>query len=399
MKSLQSIMKLSALLAMMLLASACSSNLWIMKPITPDVTLNGVKLDHSGLVLRNNMIYVPASFVTDVLGATLEKPTTSQIEAVSNQLEEDIYYSNKVGVIMYHAIMEEATQSNIISVEQFKAHMQWLKDEGFVPISIEQYDRFIHGEGEVPDNAVLITFDDGYENFYTYAYPILQQFYYPAVNFIIVSTIDNPALPGMKKLTWEQMREMKEHNIAFHNHTYDMHNMIVNTEGIEQPVLISKQYLQNEKRIENNDEYIARVTEDLNRAELRLQEELGNTLQAISFPYGAYNSQLLDIIDGLGIRTSFTIKNGINSEGDRVGNRINAGHSDKTTEEMLGKLKPQSIHNYDNAMLLNGDLIAFSQVIKARGNYPALYPLREMSNELDVYVSWDDTNKIVTIEQ
>lgn len=399
MKSQHYVLKLLTLITMLSLIMACSTDLGS-KSAAPSITLNGEKIENSGLVQKDDAMYIPASFITDTLGATFETPEEGDVEAGSEELAEGVYYTNKVGVLMYHAVMEDPTDGSIIAPEQFRDHLQWLKDEGFNPISMEQYVAFIHEGGEVPDNAVLITFDDGYENFYTYAYPALKEFDYPAVNFVIVSGVDDPSIPGIKKLSWDQMREMKEHNIAFHNHTFDMHVYgAVNAEGIEQPVAISNLYLPDEKRVETDEEYIARVTEDLSKAEQRLEEELGNTIRAIAFPYGAYNERLLGILDELDIKTSFTVKPGINTSEDALGFRINGGRSDKTAEELLAGLKPEPVELNDNAMLLNGKLVSFSKIIEAKGDQPALYPLREVSNALGLFIGWDSATKTVTLAQ
>lgn len=404
MKLQQLLMKLFALSTTLLLFTACTNVVEKTGSIPPSITLNGVKVENSGLVQKEGAMYIPASFITEVLGADLQLPEAEQLERETDieTLAEGVYYTNKVGVLMYHAIMEEPTNSSIISAKQFTEHLQWLKDEGFVPISIEQYTAFIHEDGEVPDNAVLITFDDGYENFYTYAYPALKQFGFPAVNFVIVAGVDDPDMPGIKKLTWEQMREMKQHNIAFHSHTYNMHMYgAVNEKGLEQPAAISKLYLSDEQRAETDEEYTARVTEDLSKAEQRLAEELGNTLHVIAFPYGAYNEHLLSIMNLLGITTSFTVKAGINSADDVNGYRINAGRSDQAAAELLAALKLGGKTAADNgkAMLLNGKLVSFSNVIENSKDGTELYSLREVSDELGVFVGWDGETKTVSLVQ
>src|SRR5690606_26920336 len=196
----------------------------------------------------------------------------------------------------------------------------------------------------------------------------------------------------------EQMREMKEQDIAFHNHTYDMHAFgAVNGEGIELPVTISNLYRAEDDRMETDEEYIARVTDDLSKAEQRLQEELGNTLSVIAFPYGAYNERLLNIIDSLDIRTAFTIQAGMNTADDKLGYRINAGRSDQTAEQLLSVLKPKPAEITDHTMLLNGKLVTFTSIIKPDGNYPALYPLREVSNALGLFIGFDKETRTVML--
>src|SRR5690606_2914016 len=86
-----------------------------------------------------------------------------------------VYYEDQVIVLMYHHIDPSESNSVIISPEQFESHMQMLRDKGYQVISMDQFMAFNSHEEEVPANAVLITFDDGYESFYTYAAPTLEK--------------------------------------------------------------------------------------------------------------------------------------------------------------------------------------------------------------------------------
>jgi len=396
----QKIITMVSLFSLVLVLGACTGKVITPNKSTLSLIINGEKIENTGLVQIENSMYIPETFITEVLGVKFAAPEDKFIEEANGELKDGVHFSDKVGVLMYHAIMDEPENGGIISTKQFREHLQWLKDGGFQPISMEQYVAFIHEQGEVPDNAVLITFDDGYENFYTNAYPLLKEFQYPAVNFVIVSGVDDPNLPGIKKLSWDQMREMKQHNMAFHNHTNNMHIYgAVDEEGKEKPVAISKLYLPEEKRVETEEEYTARVTEDLSKAEQRLKEELGNTFSVIAFPYGAFNEQLLSIIKSIGIETSFTVKPGINNSEDVNGYRINGGRSDKTAEEMLSGLRPQPIVNDGTTMMLNDKMVVFTKVIKQKENEPALYPLREISSELGFFISWDNTTKTVSLSK
>lgn len=149
-------------------------------------------------------------------------------------LPQGIYYKDQVAVLMYHHLTGESVSLNpgVLTAGQFDEHMQLLKQEGFQVITMKQYRQFMLENALVPDNAVLLTFDDGYESFYTLAFPILQKHGYTAANFIIASDVDNPDGKKVPKLTWEQMREMKSAGMSFYNHTYNLHHYgIVDAEG------------------------------------------------------------------------------------------------------------------------------------------------------------------------
>ena len=255
-----------------------------------------------------------------------------------------VYYSDRVAVLMYHHLQEEPEAKHILSARQFERQMELLKEYGFRVIDARQYAAFMLEGAPVPDNAVLLTFDDGYASFYELAYPILKKFEYPAVNFVIVSGIDRRDVPGLPKLTWEQMREMQQDGIDFMNHTYAMHYKTVDASGRERTATL-RMYLPEEGRIETEEEYRRRVLEDLTLAERRLAEELGaehggdERPKMLAFPYGAYSEELLEVLREAGIEVMFSVKSGINSREDRVGFRVDAGRSDREPEEVIRKLQ------------------------------------------------------------
>lgn len=249
-----------------------------------------------------------------------------------------VYYRDQVIVLMYHALADEPENDGILAAADFRRQMQLLKDKGFNVIGMDRYADFVLHGAPVPDNAVLLTFDDGYENFYTHAYPVLREFGFPAVNFVIVKWIDEPY--GLPKLTWDQMREMQAHGMRFYSHTYDSHIYgQVDEAGRTRPVLTNRLYLEEEGRRETEEEYAARVLADLSAAEARLRKELGNELGVLSFPYGAFNERVLELAEQAGIALTFTIKDGINGADDRNGFRVNAGYRGNDGREMVARMQ------------------------------------------------------------
>jgi len=249
-----------------------------------------------------------------------------------------VHYSDRVAVLMYHHLQEKPERGDILSPAQFERQMELLAENGFQVIGAEEYAAFVLNKAKVPDNAVLLTFDDGYASFYELAYPILKKFGYPAINFVIVSGVDQRNKPGIKKLTWDQMREMQRDGIAFMNHTYDLHAKKADASGKEVP-LTGRQYLEDEKRRETAEEYRKRVLDDLLLAEKRLAEELGNKLRMLAFPYGYYTEELVSIAREAGIEIMFSVKHGLAKRSDKVAYRVNAGRSDMEPEELIRTLK------------------------------------------------------------
>lgn len=275
-------------------------------------------------ILLGSLIYVSSRAIT---------ATTSSVKP------EPVYYKDKVLVLTYHHI-DPNQAGPTITPELFKSHLDALQTNKYNVISMEKYLQFARTGEPIPPNAVVITFDDGYESFHTYAYPELKKRGFPATNFIVVKSTDivNPA--ALPHLTWDQMREMKKNGMSFYSHTYNQHRMMNTAKaGNPQPILANPVYLPGPDRVETPAEYQTRIREDLALAERRLRDELGEQPRLLAYPYGAYNETVVKIGKELGIELFFTVQEGINGRNDVQVKRINAGIPEMTADALLAKLK------------------------------------------------------------
>ncbi len=238
-----------------------------------------------------------------------------------------IYYQDRVLVLMYHDLSPTPDDIAQISVANFEKQIQLMSVNNFHWITMSQYRDFIlHGK-PVPANAVLLTFDDGYESLYEYAYPILRKYNAPASSFLIVNSVSNPKEKGVPKVTWEQVKLMHQNGMEFFSHTYDSHKYVP-TESANRKLkskLARRMYLKDQDRVETEEEYTLRVTNDLKKANEILQEKLGEQNHILAFPYGAFSKSLLAICKDLGIDITLSVKSGLNKTGQHNGYRLNAG--------------------------------------------------------------------------
>jgi peptidoglycan/xylan/chitin deacetylase (PgdA/CDA1 family) len=110
-----------------------------------------------------------------------------------------------VPIIMYHSIDDKAAVSKTsVCPESFKRQMYFLKRHNYNVVRLEELPDLMK-QGRIPSRTIVITFDDGYENNYMCAYPVLRELALPATIFIA------PALIGRENyLTWGQIIEMSE---------------------------------------------------------------------------------------------------------------------------------------------------------------------------------------------
>ncbi|WP_440961178.1 polysaccharide deacetylase family protein [Paenibacillus nitricinens] len=359
---------------------------------------SAVTINVNGQIIKTIATYPASPDELMIPKAVAEQALNMRIDwQKQGPLPKGIYYRDNVVVLMYHHLSEKPMPQFpwILSVDRFEDQMKLLKEEGFHVITMEQYRAFMLNNGSVPDNAVLLTFDDGYESFYEFAFPILKKYGYTAVNFVIVSTIDHPNPNSVPKLTWEQMREMKRDGMGFYSHTYDLHHYgIVDAEGGERPAASALLYIDDENRNEMNTEYYSRVTRDLAKAEQRLKEELGNTDSAIAFPYGSYNDRLLSACDSLGITLTFKIQDGINARTDRNASRINGGSQNLTAIQTLEQIK-----HVDSPMelTLNNQRVALIGSAPEMRKGTLMVPFIQLCKDLHIDLNYDQKSRIVNL--
>lgn len=234
---------------------------------------------------------------------------------------ENFTYRDLVAVLMFHDISNTARSSSTITPALFDADLNMLASEGYHVIPAEQFARFLAGKSTVPDKAVVITFDDGYEAFYKYAYPRLLAHKMPATEFVIVGTIGPHGAPvagwpegnQIPKLSWPQLKEMQAHGMSFYSHTYNSHYAAVIVPGEKRrPVLACPVWLPREHRRETPAEYKARVRYDLREAKTVLQARLGRPVDQLAWPFGWTSPETVKIARAAGYRYLYTIQEGVN---------------------------------------------------------------------------------------
>lgn len=234
----------------------------------------------------------------------------------------DVWYTERVAVIAYHHIDDRVKGDVTITTERLHDQLADLMDRGYHFITLQQFRDYLSG-GEVPSNAVLVTFDDGYRSFYTNAYPILVQLNIPAVNFVITGNLDQPLQSRIPSLSREEIREMAGSGspIDFQCHTDRLHDK--SPDG--QALLTAR--VNHGDAAESEPEYTKRITDDTNRCTAKLSELGEQPVDAFAFPFGVYDKQSGALLQAAGIRYAFTTVPGI---ADRSTDpmqipRINAG--------------------------------------------------------------------------
>ncbi len=127
---------------------------------------------------------------------------------------------------MYHSISENLFgkshpyyQINA-SPRIFARQMKWLHETGYQALNLAQLRRAFE-TGDFPPKAVVITFDDGYQDFRIDAFPVLRRYGFTATVFLATGQIqDSPArIEGVDYMTWHEVRDLHAEGIEFGSHT------------------------------------------------------------------------------------------------------------------------------------------------------------------------------------
>jgi peptidoglycan/xylan/chitin deacetylase (PgdA/CDA1 family) len=174
--------------------------------------------------------------------------------------------TTSISILMYHSIADEDETGvrpyyrTATTPEVFAVQMENLHRAGFSVVGLAEAIRLC-AEPEAKKSSVVITFDDGFRNFYTSAFPVLNRYGFSATMFLPTAHIGDTTLSfkGKECLSWSEVRELQKHGISFGSHTVthpQLHDCAA--QCIKQEIVSSKQ---------------------------TIEQKLGCAIQSFSYPY------------------------------------------------------------------------------------------------------------------
>ena len=235
-------------------------------------------------------------------------------------------------VLCYHDIVDLKLTPNLklypqtIRRDTLIRHFNWIKQQGYHPVSFQQILDAKAGKAPLPEKAILLSFDDGYESFYRLVYPLLKLYNYPAVFALVGSWLDvaddkmvpygNDKLPRNYFVGWPQIREMQDSGLVeLASHTFTSHyGLLANPQGNVQPAVTTAGWSQH--GYESMADYRARIKADFDASASQLREQTGRAPRILVWPYGAFNQTALELASAAGMPYTFTLAEGLNKLSD-----------------------------------------------------------------------------------
>ncbi len=235
-----------------------------------------------------------------------------------------------VPVLMFHSVCIPCSKPErewYIGPEQFLRFIAWLAEWGYQSLTPMEW-----VAGKKLPRHVILTFDDGYDDFYTEAFPVLERFGLSATVFVVVDRIGKSnnwdhklGYRSRRLLTLQEIRELHRHGVAFGSHSLT-HPFLT---------LLSDEDL----RCEVSD------------SKSRLEDLLGSEVTCFAYPGGRVDPRVRAAVADAGYKTAMSVRHGLNFSEDPLWmKRINVSENDSqlrfTLKVLSGRTVPQHMFEW-----------------------------------------------------
>lgn len=184
-----------------------------------------------------------------------------------------------VPVLNYHKV-DNYYHALSISPEEFEEQMAYLSQNDFTTITPDQLMAYLNHDRALPEKPILITFDDGYLDNYTNAYPVMKKYGFTATIFLVTSKVGKEE----NFMNWDQVRTMQKDGFVFGSHTV-------------------------------SHAALTKISHELVMTELidsrkEMEQQLGVKVRYFAYPTGVYNLQSEEMVKQAGYKAAFTIRYG-----------------------------------------------------------------------------------------
>ncbi len=189
-----------------------------------------------------------------------------------------------VPILVYHNISAQEKGKLSIASRTFDTQIRQLHADGFQALSLAEFMAFTAGRRQLPRRSVLLTFDDGYKSFIQYARPILKDYGFGATLFVY-----SDFLGGGSALSWQDLRTLTEQGYDVQAHSKS-HSNLRRKEG------------------ESEAAYAKRIEAELAYPQTLFTKHLGRAREAIAYPYGEVDDELIPFVAKYGYGVAFTVR-------------------------------------------------------------------------------------------
>lgn len=210
---------------------------------------------------------------------------TQPAEAVPKAESFELNKSSLVSIMCYHDFAEKPARSDmVITHNTFRQQMQALKDAGIPVIPMSDLLAWKRGEKNIPEEAVIISMDDGWVGVHQFAYPILKEFGYPFTFYLYKNYVNR----GGRSMTVSQIKDMLLYGAEIGSHSVS-HQALTARHG------------------KTDEAYKAWLREEIVESKKFLEELLGVPCKTFAYPYGNKSPEIAQMIMEAGYEGALTV--------------------------------------------------------------------------------------------
>jgi len=203
--------------------------------------------------------------------------------------------NNGISILMYHQVGDfepmRTHRSTYCHYKRFQGQMRFLHHFRFHVLSMDEALACLNGTRPTPPRAVVLTFDDGYENFYEYAWPVLERYRFPSMVYLLSGLIgqasawfeeDQRATPPL--MDRERILQLHKLGVDFGSH--------------------------GASHVKLAEVARDRVRQEVSESKQQLEQLLGEEVRHFCYPYGSHNLTAVEEVQRAGYRSAVTCQRG-----------------------------------------------------------------------------------------
>ncbi len=263
----------------------------------------------------------PKIRANQILATSSQTRLENEVASVSAKQKLNVVAKNdfvvNIPVLMYHYVRDAVPPSEELSyhlsvrIEELDKQFSYLAQNGYQTLSLNDLYESLVNRTPLPPKSVVITFDDGYRDFYLNAFPIIKKYNLRVVSFYVVNYTTYPSY-----MDWPMLREIHSSGLVdVESHT--LSHFLLTTLSKEE----ARKEIFESKRI--------------------LEESLNKKVNYFAYPYGDYNEDIVNLVSEAGYRLGFTTRPGsqLRSSEQLILRRVTISGFD-TIETFKAKLTP-----------------------------------------------------------
>lgn len=186
----------------------------------------------------------------------------------------------KLPILVYHIVRpsfptdSQAVKNLAHTPELFDEELKHLGEAGYHVVSFVDLENYYRDGTLLPQKPIIISFDDGWSDQFTYAFPVLKKYNYSATFFVFTNPIGTRGF-----ITWDQLREMQKAGMRIESHS-------------------------------RSHPYLTRITDpaklwnEINGSKERLEKELGVPVTEFAYPFGQYTPDIVAMVKKAGYQSA-----------------------------------------------------------------------------------------------